>query len=86
MPSEKESNPRTLWTSTLKAGSELLMMCVKETATFDMLTVAATCPIVWARATYRRDKDESAADELNSTAACTDGLNPFFVDRTCFCK
>ena len=58
VPSEKESNPRTLWTSTLKAGSELLMICVKETATFDMLTVAATCPIVWARATYSRDEYE----------------------------
>lgn len=40
-----------LETRTLKAGSPLLIIWVKETATFDMLTVAATCPIVCATAT-----------------------------------
>lgn len=43
---------KNLETKTLKAGSPLLIMWVKETATFDMLTVAATCPIVCATATY----------------------------------
>jgi hypothetical protein len=40
--------------TTLKAGSALLMMCVNDTATLDILTVAATCPIVCARATLHR--------------------------------
>jgi hypothetical protein len=39
-------------TITLKAGSALLIIWVKETATLDMLTVAATWPIVCATATY----------------------------------
>lgn len=47
----KVSPKRNLETSTLNAGSPLLMMCVNDTATFDMLTVAATCPIVCATAT-----------------------------------
>lgn len=47
----KVSPNRNLETNTLKAGSPLLMMCVNETATFDILTVAATCPIVCATAT-----------------------------------
>jgi|JXWR01.1.fsa_nt_gb hypothetical protein len=37
---------RNLDTKTLNAGSALLIMCVNDTATFDILTVAATCPIV----------------------------------------
>lgn len=45
------SPSNSLATRTLKAGSPLLMMWVKDTATFDMLTVAATWPIVWATAT-----------------------------------
>lgn len=48
----KLSPNRNLETNTLKAGSPLLMMWVNETATFDILTVAATCPIVCATATY----------------------------------
>jgi 3-keto-L-gulonate-6-phosphate decarboxylase len=47
---------KNLETKTLKAGSPLLMMCVKETATFDILTVAATCPIVCATATLKNKK------------------------------
>jgi hypothetical protein len=39
---EKFSPRRTLEINTLKAGSALLIIWVKETATFDMLTVAAT--------------------------------------------
>ena len=42
----KVSPNRNLDTNTLKAGSPLLIMWVNDTATFDMLTVAATCPIV----------------------------------------
>jgi hypothetical protein len=38
----KFSPRRNLEISTLKAGSALLIMWVNETATFDMLTVAAT--------------------------------------------
>jgi hypothetical protein len=47
----KCSPRKNLETRTLNAGSPLLMMCVNDTATFAMLTVAATCPIVCAIAT-----------------------------------
>ena len=53
-PAGNDSPKMRLETSTLKAGSALLIMCVNETATFDMLTVAATCPIVCATATYQK--------------------------------
>jgi len=40
---EQEMTPRrNLDTKTLNAGSALLIMCVNDTATLDMLTVAAT--------------------------------------------
>ena len=55
-PVGNDSPKRRLETNTLKAGSPLLIMCVNETATFDMLTVAATCPIVCATATYKHQK------------------------------
>ncbi|GER56582.1 protein-export protein SecB [Striga asiatica] len=41
----KVSPSMNLETKTLKAGSPLFIMCVNETATLDILTVAATCPI-----------------------------------------
>jgi hypothetical protein len=47
----KCSPRKNLETSTLNAGSALLMMWVKDTATFAMLTVAATWPMVCAIAT-----------------------------------
>jgi hypothetical protein len=43
---------KNLDTKTLNAGSALLIMCVNDTATLDMLTVAATWPIVCATATF----------------------------------
>lgn len=49
--------PMRLWTTTLNAGSELLMMWVNDTATLDMLTVAATCPMVCATATCINGQD-----------------------------
>uniref|UniRef100_A0A7C8ZVR9 Uncharacterized protein n=1 Tax=Opuntia streptacantha TaxID=393608 RepID=A0A7C8ZVR9_OPUST len=53
-PAGNVSPSKNLETTTLKAGSALLIIWVNETATFDMLTVAATCPIVCATATGNR--------------------------------
>eukprot|EP01018_Ginkgo_biloba_P003099 Gb_13331 [translate_table: standard] len=63
--SEKLSPSKKRETMTLKAGSALLIMCVNETATLDILTVAATCPIVCATATgakaFQNSKSVSGA-------------------------
>jgi len=59
--------PMRLWTTTLKAGSELLMMWVKDTATLDMLTVAATWPMVCATATCNPDRTGARWGDENAT-------------------
>lgn len=55
---------KSLETKTLNAGSPLLMMCVKETATFDILTVAATCPMVCAKATLKKKKKQTSIKNI----------------------
>jgi len=59
------SPSKNLETNTLKAGSLLLIIWVKETATLDILTVAATWPIVWATATYITTITNSTKLDIN---------------------